>query len=593
MEITRTFDFLEQLKEKYAHKTDILAQKKNGIWKKISVDEYYEKAHLLSYGFLALGLQPQDKVVTVTNNRPEWNFIDMALGMANLVHVPVYPTLGIEDYKYIIHHSDAKLVIIGNEIIFNVVYPAIQALEVKPIVYTVNPIENQKHLDDISLLGLNTKNIYNKTIEENKKNIKPEDLCTIIYTSGTTGTPKGVMLSHRAITFNAMAHGNMQIVDHRHRMLSFLPLCHIYERSMNYSFQYLGVSIYYAESLSTIGADLKDGNVNGFCSVPRVLEMTFEKFRSAGKDLKGMKKKIYFWAFNAGQIFDNNNKSPFYKLKYLIADKLIYSKWRENLGGNELLIVSGGSSIQPKIVRLFTAAKMKVVEGYGLTETSPVIAVNRPKDNLVLIGSVGKLIDGIEVKLADDGEILTKGVCLMMGYYKDPAYTQEVIDEEGWFHTGDIGEFTKDGYLRITDRKKDIFKLSSGKYIAPQLLENKIKESPFIENVMIIGENQKFVSALISPNFNYLHFWGSKHKLHYRDNDELVENPLTVQRIKKEIDQINEKLAPHEQVKRFRVVHEEWGSATGELSPTLKLKRNAMLKKYEATISEIFGSYFD
>lgn len=593
MEITRTFDFLEQLKEKYAYKTDILAQKKNGVWKKISVDEYYEKAHLLSYGFLALGLQPQDKVLTITNNRPEWNFIDMALGMANLVHVPVYPTLGIEDYKYIIHHSDAKLVIIGNEIIFNVVYPAIQTLEVKPIVYTVNPIENQKHLDDISLLGLNTKNIYNKTIEENKKNIKPEDLCTIIYTSGTTGTPKGVMLSHRAITFNAMAHGNMQIVDHRHRMLSFLPLCHIYERSMNYSFQYLGVSIYYAESLSTIGADLKDGNVNGFCSVPRVLEMTFEKFRSAGKDLKGMKKKIYFWAFNAGQIFDNNNKSPFYRLKYLIADKLIYSKWRENLGGNELLIVSGGSSIQPKIVRLFTAAKMKVVEGYGLTETSPVIAVNRPKDNLVLIGSVGKLIDGIEVKLADDGEILTKGVCLMMGYYKDPAYTQEVIDEEGWFHTGDIGEFTKDGYLRITDRKKDIFKLSSGKYISPQLLENKIKESPFIENVMIIGENQKFVSALISPNFNYLHFWGSKHKLHYRDNDELIENPLTVQRIKKEIDQINEKLAPHEQVKRFRVVHEEWGTTTGELSPTLKLKRSAMMEKYKATIAEIFGSYFD
>jgi long-chain acyl-CoA synthetase len=593
MEITRTFDFLEQLKEKYAHKTDILAQKKNGVWKKISVDEYYEKAHLLSYGFLALGLQPQDKVVTITNNRPEWNFIDMALGMANLIHVPVYPTLGIEDYKYIIHHSDAKLVIIGNEIIFNVVYPAIQALEVKPIVYTVNPIENQKHLDDISLLGLNTKNIYNKTIEENKKNIKPEDLCTIIYTSGTTGTPKGVMLSHRAITFNAMAHGNMQIVDHRHRMLSFLPLCHIYERSMNYSFQYLGVSIYYAESLSTIGADLKDGNVNGFCSVPRVLEMTFEKFRSAGKDLKGMKKKIYFWAFNAGQIFDNNNKSPFYRLKYFIADKLIYSKWRENLGGNELLIVSGGSSIQPKIVRLFTAAKMKVVEGYGLTETSPVIAVNRPKDNLVLIGSVGKLIDGIEVKLADDGEILTKGVCLMMGYYKEPAYTQEVMDEEGWFHTGDIGEFTKDGYLRITDRKKDIFKLSSGKYISPQLLENKIKESPFIENVMIIGENQKFVSALISPNFNYLHFWGSKHKLHYRDNDELIENPLTVQRIKKEIDQINEKLAPHEQVKRFRVVHEEWGTTTGELSPTLKLKRSAMMEKYKATIAEIFGSYFD
>lgn len=593
MGITRVFDFLENLKEKYAYKTDILAQKKNGVWKKVSVDEYYEIAHLFSYGFLALGLQPQDKVVTITNNRPEWNFIDMALSMANLVHVPVYPTLGIEDYKYIINHSDAKLVIIGDNVIFNIVNLAIQALEVKPIVYTINSIENQKKLEEIKLLGINTKNIYSSIIEENKKNIKPEDLCTIIYTSGTTGLPKGVMLSHRSITFNAMAHGNMQIIDHRHRMLSFLPLCHIYERSMNYSFQYLGISIYYAESLNTIGADLKDGNVNGFCSVPRVLEMTFDKFRSAGKDLKGMKKKIYFWAFNAGQKYDNNKKSLFYKLKYLIADKLVYSKWRTNLGGNELLIISGGSSIQSKIVRLFTAAKMQVIEGYGLTETSPVIAVNRPKDNLVLIGSVGKIIDGIGVKLAEDGEILTKGVCLMMGYYKDPEYTKQVIDEEGWFHTGDIGEFNEHNFLRITDRKKDIFKLCSGKYIAPQFLENKLKESPFIENAMVIGENQKFVSALISPNFNYLHFWGSKYNLHYRDNDELIENPLIVKRIKKEIDMINEKLAPHEQVKRFRVVHEEWGTASGELSPTLKIKRDMMLKKYEETISEIFDSHFD
>ena len=593
MEITRTFDFLEQLKEKFAFKTDILSQKKNGVWIKFSVENYYEIAHLLSYGFLALGLQPKDKVVTITNNRPEWNFIDMALGLANLVHVPVYPTLGTDDYTYIINHSDAKLIIIGNETIFGIVNPAIQTFDNKPIIYTINQIENQKNVEEIKLLGINTRTIYSPIIEENKKNIKGDDLCTIIYTSGTTGLPKGVMLSHRAITFNAMAHGNMQIVDHHHRMLSFLPLCHIYERSMNYSYQYLGVSIYYAESLSTIGADLKDGNVNGFCSVPRVLEMTFEKFRSAGKDLKGIKKKIYFWAFNAGQKFDNNKKSPLYLLKYKIADKLIYSKWRTSLGGNELLIVSGGSSIQAKIVRLFTAAKMRVVEGYGLTETSPVIAVNRPKDNLVLIGTVGKLIDGIEMKLADDGEILTKGVCLMMGYYKDPEYTKQVIDEQGWFHTGDIGEFTKDGYLRITDRKKDIFKLSSGKYIAPQLLENKLKESPFIDNAMIIGENQKFVSALISPNFNYLHFWGSKHKLHYRDNDELVENTLTIQRIKKEIDCINQKLAPHEQVKRFRIIHEEWGTSTGELSPTLKLKRTNMLKKYEKTINEIFGSHFD
>ncbi len=593
MEITRTFDFLEQLKVKYTHKKDILGQKKNGIWLKYSVDDYYDTSYMLSYGFLALGLQAHDKVITITNNRPEWNFIDMGLGLANLIHVPVYPTLSVEDYKYIIEHSDAKLVIIGNETIFNLVNPAIQALEQKPIIYTINLIENQKNIEEIKILGTNTKPIYSSIIEENKKNIKGGDICTIIYTSGTTGTPKGVMLSHRAITFNAMAHGDMQVIDERHRMLSFLPLCHIYERSMNYSFQYLGVSIYYAENLSTISADLKDGNINGFCAVPRVLEMIFEKIRSAGKDLKGIKKKIYFWAFNAGIKYDNNKKSVFYTLKYKIADKLIYSKWRANLGGNELLIVSGGSTIQPKIIRLFTAAKMRVIEGYGLTETSPVIAVNRPKENLVLIGSVGKIIDGIEMKLADDGEILTKGICLMKGYYKDSEYTQQVIDEEGWFHTGDIGEFTKDGFLRIIDRKKDIFKLSSGKYISPQMLENKFKESPFIENIMIVGENQKFASALISPNFNYLHFWGSKYKLHYRDNDELIENPKIIQRIKKEVDIINATLAQHEQIKRFRLLHEEWSPTTGELSPTLKLKRAVMMKKYEKLINEIFTSHFD
>jgi long-chain acyl-CoA synthetase len=591
MEITRSFDLLERLKQTYAFKTDILSHKRNGAWVKFSVDDYYEISHLLSYGFLALGLQPNDKVITITNNRPEWNFIDMALAMAQLIHVPVYPTLSKDDYTHIIKHSDAKLVIIGNEVIFKNVIPVVEAFEDKPIVYTINPIENQKNLEEIKLLGISTKEIYGPLIEENKKKIKPEDLCTIIYTSGTTGLPKGVMLSHRAITYNAVAHAVMQIVDHTHRMLSFLPLCHIYERSMNYDFQYLGTSIYYAESLNTIAADLKDGKVHGFCSVPRVLELMFEKLRAAGKDLKGIKKRIYFWAFHMAQKFDYKNTSPLYALKYKIADKLVYSKWRANLGGNEMLIVSGGSSIQAKIVRLFTAAKMKVIEGYGLTETSPVIAVNRPKEKLVTIGTVGKLIDGIEVKLADDGEILTKGVCLMMGYYKDPEYTKQVIDEDGWFHTGDIGEFTEDGFLRITDRKKDIFKLSAGKYIAPQLLENKFKESPFIENIMIIGENEKFVSAIISPNFKYLHFWASKHKISYRNNIELIEIEATIARIKREVDAVNAKLAPHEQVKRFRIVPEEWTAPGGELSPTLKLKRNVLTKKYETVIKEIFGAH--
>lgn len=591
MEVTRTFDLLSNMQEKYPDKEDILASKQNGQWKKYSVKEYVETSHLLAYGFLAMGLKKDDKVITVTNNRPEWNFIDLALPMAKMIHIPVYPILSIEDYKRIIQHSEAKIIILGNDTIYHRVAPLIYELEHKPLIYTVNEIEGCLSINEIITLGKEKKEEYAPILEQIKANIKPDDVPTIIYTSGTTGTPKGVMLTHQGLVHNFKGHAAMQIRDSRHRMLSFLPLSHIYERTMNYEYQFLGISTYYAESLGTIAADLKDIQADGFCGVPRVLETIYDKLRTVVKDLSGIKKIIYEWAFHLAEEFDYENKNKWYNFKHNLADKLVYSKWRKNFGGHEMLVISGGSSIQERIIRLFTAAKFYIFEGYGLTETSPVIAVNNPKEMKIRIGTVGRILPGVEAKLADDGEILTRGICLMKGYYKDPEYTKQVIDEDGWFHTGDIGEFIEGGYLKITDRKKEIFKLSGGKYIAPQLIENKFKESAYIENIIVIGENEKFASAIIVPNFNYLHFWASKYKVHFRDNLELIFDERVLHRIGKEVDRINADLAPHEQIKRYKVVCDEWGIQTRELSPTLKLKRTILYKKYEEQIKQIFGQH--
>lgn len=591
MEITRTFELLDWILENY-QKKDILAGKKDGEWITYSVNDYYKYSVLMSYGFHEIGLRKDDKVVTITNNRPEFNIIDMALSMLGVIHVPIYPTLNAKDYETIINHSDAKVIIIGIQQIYNRVQPIFDALINHPDIYTLDKINNEKVLYEILKIGISSRKKNEDIVNEIKKTIQPNDVATIIYTSGTTGDPKGVMLSHCNLISNFTAHAEAQPLNHNHRIVSFLPLCHIYERSMNYEYQYLGASIYYAESLATIAADILDVKANGFCAVPRILEMVYDKFIAAGKDLHGIKKAIYSLAIYHGHKYDFN-KTWWYKFWQRIFDKLVYVKWREKLGGNKMSIVCGSSAVREKIVRLFHAAGLEIYEGYGLSETSPVITVNNANTKSMKIGTVGPILREVEMKFADDGEIYTKGPCLMLGYYKDPEYTKQVIDEEGWFHTGDIGKLIDGKYLKITDRKKEIFKLSSGKYIAPQLIENKLKDSLLIVDSIVIGENEKFTSAIISPNFNYLHFWAGKQKLNYRDNDELIALPEINKRLQKEIDLCNKTLAPHEQVKCFRLVVDEWSPQTGELSPTLKLKRNVLMDKYKSIISQIYKKNID
>lgn len=587
MEVTRTFDILEQLVKEYP-KDDILSRKVNGKWIKFTCDEYRKHSHLLAYAFLSMDLMPEDKVITITNNRPEWNFVDMGLTLARLIHVPVYTTLSNDDYLHIFDHSDAKVIFVGGDALLKKLTPLVKKIGREIEIITMDRTDGFRCIEDLYRIGEELEGKNKDIIENNKKSIDENSVATIIYTSGTTGAPKGVMLSHKNLVFNFKGSAAQQSKDYRHKMLSFLPLCHIYERTMNYNYQYCGISTYYAESLSTIAADLADCHADGFCAVPRVLEMMYNKLEAAGKDLKGIKKIIYKWAFSIASKFDYTKTSTFYTLQYKIADKLVYSKWRQKLGGKEMLIVSGGSSIQAKIIRLFTAAKMYIFEGYGMTETSPVIAVNNPKEMIIKIGTVGKAMAGTEMMIAEDGEILTRGPHVMLGYYKDPEYTKQVIDSDGWLHTGDIGVMVDEIFLKITDRKKEIFKLSAGKYVAPQVIENMLKESSFIENCMVVGENQKFASAIIIPDFNRLHFWAAKNKIHYKDNIDLIQNDAIIDKINKEIDIINKKLAVHEQVKRARLVADEWTPLNDMLSQTLKLKRNKIKAKYQTLINDIY-----
>lgn len=592
MEVTRTFDLLDNLVHNY-DKDDILCGKVNGEWVKYSSHDYYKFAHLLAYGLCEMGYQKGDIIITISGNCPEWNFIDMALAMCGIIHAPVYPTLSTENYLHIFNHSEAKAVMVSSNMLLNRILPAVEKMgDKRPDIYTLANVEGQHRTLEILKAGIATHEKWAPVIEQRKSEISPEEWVTLIYTSGTTGDPKGVMLSHKNLCSNFTTHAKVNPMDSSCRALSFLPLNHVYERSLNYHFQYKGVSVYYAESMGTIAQDMADVKADGFCAVPRVLEMIYDKLYAAGKDFSGIKKKIYTRAFKHGARFDYSlikKVSLGFQLSQKFYDKFVYSKWRDRFGGKRLVVITGSSSIQTRILKVFAAAGINVYEGYGLSETSPVIAVNNPCEGHVKLGTVGPILDGVEVKFAEDGEILTRGPHVMLGYYKDPEYTAQVLDKDGWFHTGDVGEMVNGRYLRITDRKKDIFKLSAGKYVAPQIIENKFRESEYVEQIMVVGANEKHASAIISPNFNTLHYWALKHKMHYRDNSELITLPQVIEKYKGVVDQYNKDFAPHEQIKAFRLVTDEWNANNGLLSPTLKLKRAPLTAKYADLINDIYG----
>lgn len=589
VKVTRTFDILDRYMKEFPRE-DALGGKINGKWYTYSTKEYFKKSHHFAMGLLALGLKKGDKVATITNNRPEWNFVDMGTAMAGVVHVPVYPNISKEEYEYILNHSESVFLITGDKKIYEKLSRVAANIPTIKEIYTFDDINGTKNFTRIIELGESKCNELEKELKKTKEGIKPEDLATLIYTSGTTGVPKGVMLSHKNLVSNFIAHSKLHQLGKNHHVISFLPLCHVYERSVNYHFQYKGMGIYYIGNLAQIVPAINEIKPHIFNSVPRLMEKVYDGFIAKGKELKGVKKSIYFWAVNLTRHFEYNKKyGVLLNLKIKIADKLIYSKWRKALGGNIVYIVSGGASLQPGIAKVFGMAGMYNLEGYGLTETSPVIAVNNPLTGEMKIGTVGPILEGFEVKIAGDGEILCKGSGLMIGYYKEPELTREVIDDEGWFHTGDIGVMEDDKYLKITDRKKEIFKLSRGKYIAPQLIENRLKASNFIEQVIVIGENEKFASALISPNFPLLHKWCTHQKILFKNNKELIQMPAVINKIRKEVDEINKTLGAHERISRIKLVSEEWTPVTGELSPTLKLRRNVITAKYQHLIDDIYS----
>lgn len=588
MEITRTFDLLDQYREKYQME-DALAGKEQGVWVRYSEAQFIENAYLTSYGLMELGVQKGDMVALIANNRPEWNFVDMGCAMAGIIMVPIYPTISQEEYEYILDDAKPKLIIVSDKALYDKIKPLSDARNIMDV-YAINEVEGAKQYKEILELGDKAKDKHKDEVEKIKVSIKPEEMVTMLYTSGTTGFPKGVMISHNNLVTNFQATAEVIEIGPGEKTLAFLPLCHIYQRMVTYFFMNKGVAIYYAENMGTIAQNIKEVKPEIFLTVPRLLERTYDVIIGKGKDLTGIKKSLFFWAVNLGHRFETNRANgAWYHMKLKIADKLIFSKWREALGGNIRIIVSGSAPLQARLARIFSAAGIDVLEGYGLTETSPVIAVNNQKKNQIKFGTVGPIIEGIEVKIAEDGEILCKGPNVMMGYFNQPELTKEVIDDDGWFHTGDIGTFEDEIYLKITDRKKEIFKLSSGKYVAPQVIENKLKESFFIEQAMVIGEYEKFASALISPNFPFLHEWASRHNIKFTDNKDLVEMKEVADRYQQEVNEYNKSLGEHEKIKRIRLVPDEWGTATGEMSQVMKLKRRVLYERYDPIIQEIYS----
>ena len=588
MEIKRLFDFpYYQLAQQ--NLPDALNTKKNGKWIATSTQEYIDKANALSRGLLRLGVQPNDKIAVISmTNRTEWNICDIGILQLGAQNVPIYPTISMEDYAYVLNHSEATYCFVScTEVLEKVQAIKDQVPSLKEV-YSYDKLGSCKNWSEVLELGADDSN--QDEVEQLKAQVKEDDLATLIYTSGTTGRPKGVMLSHKNIVSNALASSTrLPISDGNVRSLSFLPVCHIYERMLMYLYQYRSVSIYFAESLETISDNLKEIKPVVMTAVPRLLEKVYDKIIAKGADLTGIKKKLFFWAVDIGLKYEPYGQNGWlYERKLALARKLIFSKWQEALGGNLELIASGSAALQPRLARVFNAAGMGIMEGYGLTETSPVISVNDMRDGGFRIGSVGKILPEQEVVIAHDGEITIKGPNVMLGYYKDSEKTDEVL-KDGYFHTGDIGEIDADGFLKITDRKKEMFKTSGGKYVAPQLLENRLKQSRFIEQVMVVGEGEKMPAALIQPNFEFVYDWAEKQGIQIAENDDITTNNQVVAQFQREIDDANESFAKWEKVKQFRLTPDVWSIDDGHLTPTMKLRRKIIKGMYEKLYNDIYG----
>ena len=581
---TRLFELLPIQLEQY--KLEVcLADKVNGQWRKYSSEQVVQICNELSFGLIDKGILAGDKIAIISENRTEWNFADIAIQQVGAIGVPMYPTITEDDYAYIFQHSESKLVFVSTEEIYKKASAAVKKANLNIPIYTFDDFEGHHW----SILAEKSTPELEVEIENRKSKIDTHDLVTIIYTSGTTGRPKGVMLTHDNILSNSRAVSERaQYEKGKDRVLSFLPLCHIFERTAIYFYFQLGVSIYYAESLEKISENLQEVKPHGFNTVPRLIEKIYDKIVAKGFALSGIKKQLFFWAVNLGLKYSPDlNMGAVYNFKLKIARKLIFSKWQAALGGNVRHIIVGASAIQPRLKRIFWAADIRILEGYGLTETSPGISIGMPDAHAARLDYVGPILRDVKVKIAEDGEILVQGPNVMIGYFKDEEKTNEVIID-GWFHTGDIGVLTEDNYLKITDRKKEMFKTSGGKYIAPQVMENKLKESVLIEQVMVVGENRKFPAALIVPNLEAVLSWGERHGFS-GSALELIKRPETIDKFQADVDAANLNFGNWEQVKKFEILVDQWGIDSGELTPTLKLKRRIIKDKYADLIEKIYN----
>jgi long-chain acyl-CoA synthetase len=586
--ITRLFDFPYH-QQKNHNIPDALVTKKDGTWVKTSTDEYIQLANTLSRGLLRLGVKKNTKLAVISsNNRTEWHIVDIGILQLGAQNVPIYPTISEEDYEYILNHSEVEYCFVSDSGVLEKVNAIRKNVPKLKEVYCFDLIESCKNWQEVLDLGKDQSN--QSEVDTAKDAVTEEDLATIIYTSGTTGRPKGVMLSHKNIVSDVLnSEKRIPFVAGQTKALSFLPICHIFERMVVYLYQYYGVGIYFAESIEKLTENLTETKPHVITAVPRLLEKVYDKIYAKGSDLTGIKKVLFFWAIDLGLRYEPYGQNGWwYETQLKLARKLIFSKWKAGLGGNLSLMVSGSAALQPRLSRVFAAAEIPVMEGYGLTETSPVIAVNDMRNRGFKVGTVGKVIDNVEVKIAEDGEILCKGPNVMMGYYKDQEKTDEAI-KDGYFHTGDIGQIDSEGFLKITDRKKEMFKTSGGKYIAPQLIENAMKQSRFIAEIMVIGDGEKMPGAFIQPDFDFVKKWAKKKGIKVSTNEEMVQNDEIKNRFQDEVEEINKKFGSWEQIKRFELTPDLWTVDGGQLTPTMKLKRKVMMEIYKDLYVKIYG----